>query len=123
MAPRRWAVLTSPFMVASESCDFYIDGPTENNDWRNVQLPLSTANFLPEVIAQITLHECGHTMGLVPSASAILGGHNDCPCGSHYMDDGSRKKPLMRLGFIDYYVQGWMLKNERYLQFVFPVTP
>ena len=103
--------------------DFYADGPINpDNDWRNVPLPLG-ADLLINFIAQESLHECCHSMGLVPTASAILNGHNNCPCGSHFMDDGSTKTMLKRLGFISYYVQGWMQSNISYLNFVFPKTP
>ena len=105
--------------------DFYIQSDhniERQNDWRNVPLPFS-AGLLTDYLAQVALHECCHTMGIVPPASAIPGRHNNCDCGSHFMDDGSTKTPLMRLGFITYFVPGWMLSNERYLKFVFAQTP
>ena len=61
-------------------------------------------------------------MGLVPSASAAEGAHNDCTDGCHYMDDGGGKLPLMRLGFDLWHIQRWMPENTNYLKFVFPQT-
>ena len=102
--------------------DFYVNDHIQaNNDWRNVPLPLSR-DSLVEIIAQEVLHECCHSMGLVPPASSGDGDHNDCPCGGHYMDAGGTKTVLKRLGFIVYYVQGWMPENEQYLRFIFPLT-
>ncbi len=94
----------------------------DNNDWGTVSLPI-LADSLIDFIAQEVLHESCHAMGLVPTASSIDGSHNYCTCGSHYMDDGSTKTVLKRLGFISYYVQGWMQSNISYLNFVFPKTP
>jgi hypothetical protein len=101
---------------------FYQYGDLNGNDWRMVPLPLSS-NSLIGFLAQEILHESCHSMGLVPTASSIDGCHNYCTCGSHYMDDGSTKTVLKRLGFIPYYVQGWMLSNISYLEFVFPLKP
>ena len=103
---------------------FYIDAErfyNAKNDWRNVMLPFRIT-ILTDYLAQIAIHECCHTMGLVPLASASEGYHNTCSCGCHFMDDGGTKTPLMRLGFFPYFIQGWMLSNERYLEFVFPHT-
>ncbi|MBQ6924554.1 MAG: hypothetical protein IJQ73_07930 [Kiritimatiellae bacterium] len=101
---------------------FYLDINADiNNDWRNIPLPLSR-DSLSKLFAQVAMHECCHSMGLVPTASAEYDGHNNCKCGSHYMDRGNDKKVPMRLGFILYHVQGWMPQNERYLEFVFPQT-
>ena len=95
-----------------------VNGFDLKNDWRNVPLPLSFS-LLTDYIAQVALHECCHSMGLVPTASSILDGHNDCPYGEHYMDDGGYKQPLMRLGFDPWHIQRWMPNNVRYLEFVF----
>jgi hypothetical protein len=101
---------------------FYIDvNPDINNNWLNIPLPLSP-DLVSKIFAQVAMHECCHAMGLVPSTSAAHNGHNVCICGSHYMDRGKEKKVPMRLGFIIFYVQGWMPQNERYLRFVFPQT-
>ena len=108
--------------ISDEYGDFYVnENINANNDWRNVPLPLSK-DSLVEFIAQEVLHECCHSMGLVPTASTSDGDHNDCECGSHYMDAGDTKTVLKRLGFIVYYVQGWMQKNEKYLRFVLPLA-
>lgn len=64
------------------------------------------------IIAQVALHECCHSMGLLPSPSANYNRHNDCRCGAHHMDSGAFKPPLVRLGFIPYLVQGWMQKKH-----------
>ena len=99
---------------------FYIDPDIKSyNDWRNVPLPFS-ADLMTVILSQTALHEICHTMGLVPAASAVGGGHNNCQDGSHYMDDGSLKRPLMRLGFDLWHIQRWMPENRNYLQFVFP---
>ena len=98
---------------------YHLSGPRSNNDWRNVPLPLSSESLI-EVLVQEILHEGCHSMGIVPTASSGDGCHNDCSCGSHYMDAGDTKTMLKRLGFIVYYIQGWMPKNENYLRFVLP---
>ena len=72
------------------------------------------------IVAQVALHECCHSMGLVPSASAAEGGHNNCSDGSHYMDRGDEKTPLMRLGLDLWHIQRWKQENADYLRFVFP---
>ncbi len=108
--------------ISDEYGDFYVYAQINpNNDWRNVPLPLSMDSLIV-FIAQEVLHECCHSMGLVPTASTSDGDHNDCECGSHYMDAGDTKTVLKRLGFIAYYVQGWMQKNEQYLRFVLPLA-
>ena len=104
---------------------FYLDtGGSVNptNDWRNVPLPLS-ADLISDYIAQVALHECCHSMGLVPTASAKYNGHNNCTCGIHYMDRGKDKYALMRLGLIPQYTQRWKTNNTFYLEFVFPNAP
>ncbi len=99
---------------------FYLDiNPDINNDWKKIPLPLST-DLVTDIFSQVAMHECCHSMGLVPTMSAAHNSHNKCTCGSHYMDRGDDKKVPMRLGFIVFYVQGWMPYNERYLKFVFP---
>ena len=75
------------------------------------------------MIAQVALHECCHSMGLVPTASAKYNGHNNCTCGIHYMDRGKDKYALMRLGLIPQYAQRWKTNNTFYLEFVFPNAP
>ncbi len=108
--------------ISDEYGLFYVDDHIQaDNDWRNIPLPLSM-DSLVEFIAQEVLHECCHSMGLVPPASSGDGDHNDCSCGGHYMDAGSTKTVLKRLGFIVYYVQGWMPKNEMYIRFVLPLA-
>ncbi len=84
-------------------------------------LPLS-ADLIADYIAQVVLHECCHTMGLVPTASATQYGHNICPCGCHFMDGGQYRYPPVYLGFISSRIQRWMQKNRLYLEFVFPST-
>ena len=64
--------------------------------------------MLADYIAQVALHECGHSMGLVPNNSAEYEGHNNCICGGHYMDAGDTKTVLKRLGFVPQYIQRWM---------------
>ena len=101
--------------------DFYINSDTSIeaiNDWRNASLPLST-DLLTDYIAQVALHECCHTLGLVPSASAKYDDHNNCRCGAHYMDSGEFRKPPVHLGFVSSLIPRWMAKNRMYLQFVF----
>ena len=104
---------------------FHADG-LENfelkNDWRHVPLPLS-ANLLADYIAQVALHECGHSMGLVPTNSAEYGGHNNCICGGHFMDSGSFRGAPIYLGFVSSLVQFWKPVNRSYLEFVFPLSP
>ena len=104
---------------------FHADG-LENfelkNDWRNVPLPLS-ASLIADYIAQVALHECGHTMGLVPTPSAQHTGHNDCICGGHFMDSGSFRGAPVYLGFVRLLVQFWKPENRSYLEFVFPLSP
>ncbi len=104
---------------------FHADG-LENfelkNDWRHVPLPFS-ANLLADYIAQVALHECGHSMGLVPTNSAEYGGHNNCICGGHFMDSGSFRGAPIYLGFVSSLVQFWKPVNRSYLEFVFPLSP
>ena len=104
---------------------FHIDvgkffNPT--NDWSSVPLPLS-ADLIADYIAQVALHECCHTIGLVPTASATQDGHNICPCGCHFLDGGQYRYPPVYLGFISSRIQRWMQRNKLYLGFVFPLTP
>ena len=102
--------------------NYYLNNSINSkNDWRNVPLPFSD-ELMTVIIVQVALHECCHSMGLVPSASAAEGAHNDCTDGCHYMDDGGSKLPLMRFGFDLWHIQRWMPENTNYLRFVFPQT-
>lgn len=103
---------------------FYVQFAEEvdwKNDWRNARFPLQAAQ-LADYLAQVAFHECSHSMGLVPTASAKYGGHNNCRCGAHYMDSGSFREPPVYLGFIRTLVQHLMPPNVSYLEFVFPST-
>ncbi len=103
---------------------FYLQSDDQvdlKNDWRNAQLPLQ-ADKLTDYIAQVALHECCHSMGLVPTASAKYMGHNNCRCGTHYMDSGRFREPPVYFGFIRSLVQRWMPINASYLEFVFSST-
>ena len=92
------------------------------NDWGKVPLPLS-ASLLTDYIAKVALHECCHSMGLVPYPSSDGYGHNVCDCGGHYMDSGKYRWPPVYLGFIGSLVQYWKPENCSYLEFVFPSSP
>ncbi len=87
-------------------------------DWRGVSLPLSPSH-LSLYVSQIALHECCHSMGLVPEISSVANGHNDCPIGEHYMDSGQWRTILMHLGFLQPLTLRWKPENIQYLEFVF----
>ena len=87
-------------------------------DWRGVPLPLHPS-LLTLYISQIAVHECCHSMGLVPQASAKYNSHNDCQYGEHYMDSGRFRTILMHLGFLQPLALRWKLENIQYLEFVF----
>ena len=105
--------------------DFYVNIDFQispSNDWRFVSLPFPISQMMMP-IPPIAVHECCHAMGLVPAASAASDGfHNNCDCGTHYMDSGDFCPQLMRLGLVPSQCLHWITENEAYLEFVCPLT-
>ena len=86
------------------------------NDWSQFDLPLGVGH-LARFISYVVLHECGHTMGLVPDAASQDHAHNNCSCGNHHMDRGATRQIPMYLRSMPYLF--WTPSNDGYLRFVF----
>ena len=80
-------------------------------------LPIPVTNMV-KYITHVVVHECGHTLGLVPEAATTDGAHNSCNCGYHIMDDGYYRCPPMH--FNRFWSFFWKPENAAYLEFILP---
>ena len=85
------------------------------NGWRQISLPVPMESMV-KYMAYVAVHECAHSLGLVPKNMRIDIGHNSCTCGWHHMDNGKMRFPPMYLH--PNRILFWAPSNAAYLEFI-----